>query len=461
MDCEAKSDGRSGCHKRTSLAAIGVLAAMVSVTFAADGRRRPTALMSRDFFEGKQLFEKSWTPGEPSRFGGDGLGPLYNEDSCVACHHQGGTGGGGPIERNVLMLTAIVGSAQATLPARVFQGEMEDLHPGFRNRASIVLHRHATDPELEARLNNIGKFTTVQSRDEIKVLRKGSRNTPAIFGAGLIDGMPAKVLRDAEKRTFPEFPEIKGRVSVLPDGRLGRFGWKAQIASLDDFVRAACSNELGLEVPGRHQASMATAQEFNASRLKLDLDEEQCNLLTNFVARLGPPAQGPDERVLPPWGYTVFQSIGCATCHTPKLGTVTGLYSDLLLHDMGERSSDSATYYGAPIAPRSTGVIADGKQPARRSGMAGPAEWRTPPLWGVASSAPYLHDGRAPTLDDAIRRHDGEAAKTATRYARLASSDRKSLLAFLNSLTVSGEHKKAAPSPRKRPVVGSAKLASS
>ena len=89
--------------------------------------------------------------------------------------------------------------------------------------------------------------------------------------------------------------------------------------------------------------------------------------------------------------------------------------------------------------------------------MAAPTEWRTPPLWGVADSAPYLHDGRADTLDDAIRRHDGEAAKTQTRYTRLASSDRKALLAFLSSLTVSAERKKSLPSSRKRAAAGSPK----
>jgi CxxC motif-containing protein (DUF1111 family) len=84
--------------------------------------------------------------------------------------------------------------------------------------------------------------------------------------------------------------------------------------------------------------------------------------------------------------------------------------------------------------------------------MAAPTEWRTPPLWGVADSAPYLHDGRANTLDDAIRRHDGEAAKTATRYTELTASDRRALLAFLNSLTVSAERNKPGASPRKRVV---------
>jgi CxxC motif-containing protein (DUF1111 family) len=443
-----------GIRGKAWLGACCVLTAMCSVILAADRRHRSNTLVPRDFFEGKELFEKSWAPGKPSPTGGDGLGPLYNEASCVGCHHLGGTGGGGANERNVLMLTAVAGSAQSLKGATVFQGEMENLHPGFRNRASIVLHRHATTAEVEERLKTIESFTAVQTREEIKVLRKGSRNTPALFGAGLIDAIPDTVLREAEKRSFPRFPEIKGRASELPGGRLGRFGWKGQIATLDDFVRAACSNELGLEVPGQHQVSLATAKEFDPSRLKLDMDEDQCELLIRFVSRLASPVRrSPDSGTAPPWGYMVFESIGCATCHAPNLGAARGLYSDLLLHDMGESSGDSGTYYGAPVSPPpSLGDLAEAKEQARRSGMATPTEWRTPPLWGVADSAPYLHDGRANTLDDAIRRHDGEAAKASTRYTRLASSDRRALLAFLNSLTVSAERKKPVASPRKRVV---------
>jgi CxxC motif-containing protein (DUF1111 family) len=150
----------------------------------------------------------------------------------------------------------------------------------------------------------------------------------------------------------------------------------------------------------------------------------------------------------------VFETVGCATCHAPQLATATGLYSDLLLHDMGESSSDSATYYGAPIAAPTPGDVAKATPPAQRSGMAERTEWRTPPLWGVADSAPYMHDGRADTLDDAIRRHDGEAAKTMTRYTRVDSRDRKALLRFLSSLTVSAERKKPIPNPRTRRVGG-------
>jgi len=444
-----------GIRGKAWLGACCVLMAMCSVILAGDRRHRSSASIPRDVYEGKALFEKSWEPGQPSPTGGDGLGPLYNETSCVGCHQQGGTGGGGDNTHNVQMVTVVAGSVQSLNGAKLFQGELEDLHPGFRNRASVVLHQHATTRELRKQLNEVGYVTAVQTRDEIKLLRTASRNTPAIFGAGLIDAIPDQVLREAEKRTFSDFPEIKGRVSGLPDGRFGRFGWKGQIASLDDFVRAACSNELGLEVPGQHQASMATAKEFDPSKLKLDLDEDQLEALTGFVSRLAPPVRVPNGRTLPQWGYTVFESIGCATCHAPSLGAATGLYSDLLLHDMGESSSDSGTYYGTPIAPPpSSGDLADAREQARRSGMAAPTEWRTPPLWGVADSAPYLHDGQAPSLDVAIRRHGGEAAKTTTRYTRLASSDRRALLGFLSSLTVSAERKKPVASPRNRVVSG-------
>jgi CxxC motif-containing protein (DUF1111 family) len=425
----------------------GVLTTLAALALGADRGREPRRLISRDVFEGKALFEKTWQPGAPSPSGGDGLGPLYNETSCVACHHQGGTGGGGENSRNVLLVTAVAAKALPAVREKPFHGSLEDLHPAFHGKASIVLHRHATKPEIQARLSQVETFNEVRTGDQTLALRHARRNTPALFGAGLIDAIPQEVLRAAEKNRSPNFPEIRGRTSELPDGRLGRFGWKAQIASLDDFVRAACSNELGLEVPGHHQASLPPVSDFDLSQPALDLDEAQCALLTGFVRRLAPPVRrSPGGRTVPPWGYSVFESIGCARCHAPQLGNVSGIFSDLLLHDMGEASSDAATYYGSPPGPR-LDDLAKTKSLTPPSGMSSATEWRTAPLWGVADSAPYLHDGRADTLDEAIRLHGGEATKTTTRYARLASSDRKALLSFLASLTVSPH-----PKPRKPPL---------
>jgi CxxC motif-containing protein (DUF1111 family) len=446
----------------TYIGSVVVLLAICTLVLGADRSHRSRSLMDREEFEGRELFVKVWEPGKPSAAGGDGLGPLYNERSCVGCHHLGGTGGGGGNERNVILLTALAEPPKPDEGTRVFQGELEQLHPGFRNRQNVVIHHHAVSRDDESRLAAIRVYSAVQTRDEMVALRKSSRNTPALFGAGLIDGVPDAAILEAEKRRFAAFPEIKGRVSRLPGGRLGRFGWKGQTARLNDFVLAACSNELGLEVPGRHQVSLAAAKEFDPATLKLDLTAEETARLTAFVANLPPPVRPIRESTLPPWGYMVFERIGCATCHSPRLGRVNGLYSDLLLHDLGDRVLDFGAY-GGSANPAGVKDLAERTAPARSSGEAGPTEWRTPPLWGVADSAPYLHDGRASTLDEAIRLHGGEAEATSERYRKLDGRDRRDLLSLLQSLTVSrtshkvatrtraAEKKKPKPSPPCRP----------
>jgi cytochrome c peroxidase len=107
--------------------------------------------------------------------------------------------------------------------------------------------------------------------------------------------------------------------------------------------------------------------------------------------------------------------MGCANCHVPRLGDVDALYSDLLLHDMGNALAGGGSYFESSESPKST-------------------EWRTPPLWGVADSAPYLHDGRAPTLEAAIRMHGGRGTEARERFAQASPSEQKRLLAFLRTL---------------------------
>jgi len=436
---------------RIWLEASVLLAVTCSIAVGADHGRRSHATVSKEYFEARQLFVKIWEPGVASRAGGDGLGPLYNESSCVGCHHLGGTGGAGGNDRNVVILSAFAGPPTAEKGKNVFQGELEDLHPGFRNHTSVVLHNHAIALSDEARLSTMKTYTTVQTREELIELRSSERNTPALFGAGLIDAIPDSSLLEAEKRQFSKFPEIKGRVSRLRDGRLGRFGWKGQTARLRDFVLAACSNELGLEVPGHHQASLAAAKEFDPSKLHLDMDEQECDLLVEFVRSLPRPIlRAPRDNTVPPWGYTVFETVGCATCHAPRLGSVNGLYSDLLLHDLGDRISASGGY-GSSAAPGSFVDRSKVKDRVPSSGEATPTEWRTTPLWGVADSAPYLHNGRASTLDEAIRLHGGEAAATSERYTKLSAVNRKTLLAFLQSLSVSPTLRKPKANVAKRP----------
>jgi CxxC motif-containing protein (DUF1111 family) len=195
---------------------------------------------------------------------------------------------------------------------------------------------------------------------------------------------------------------------------------------LVEFVRAACANELGLGNPGQAQPQPLGYPAYQTVRFDLTLG--QCDELTEFIRSLPRPIERiPADRedvANVKGGRSLFGSVGCADCHTPDVGSVRGLYSDLLLHEMGEDLEGGGDYNDRPLEDP---TFSPGSGPL-------PAEWRTPPLWGVARSAPYLHDGRAPTLEEAIRLHGGQGKDSAERFANLAPYERNQLLAFLKTL---------------------------
>src|SRR5262249_20997910 len=228
---------------------------------------------------------------------------------------------------------------------------------------------------------------------------------------------------------------VKGRVARLKDGRAGRFGWKASVASLREFTLQACSSELGLEVPGFARAAPPWKSDYKAPGI--DLTREQCDTLTGFVASLPRPGVRPADSTEQAGeieqGRKLFASTGCAACHRPKLGDVDGIYSDLLLHDMGSELSDSGSYtvIEAEIASK------DKSDPKASAGPGRPAnerEWRTPPLWGLRDSAPYLHDGRAGTVADAVALHGGEGRTASEAFRGLSPRERQQVELFLQTL---------------------------
>ena len=394
---------------------------------------------------GKVLFAKDWAPNDPKSPGGDGLGPVYNETSCVACHGQGAPGGAGPGNKNVVLVTAsLTGPDKAK--------DLDQIHPGFRNGRSTVLHRYGTDPRygswrrrlydsgrddspnagedtVDARIRGAQRQTAPDQRlhDRSISLRPvdgvnltvSQRNTPALFGAGRIDAIPSDVLAAVAAH---QPAEIRGKVSRTPDGRVGRFGWKAQIASLSEFIRAACANELGLEVPGHSQAASPLAPSQKAKGL--DMTEAECDDLVAYLRALPAPVAidpfGPQGAQGIREGRRLFADVGCSDCHVPTIGNVRGIYSDLLLHDLGPSLGDSGSYYGneGPISP----------------GAATAQEWRTPPLWGYRDSGPYLHDGRAEDLEEVVALHSGQAHGSTRRFFALSAQDRFQIEAFLKSL---------------------------
>jgi len=383
---------------------------------------------------GKVLFEHEWTPGDPLANGGDGLGPVFNANSCVACHRQGGAGGSGPFETNVNIFTIRPESGMLSHGVKSRQGVVhaQAVRPEFQESFWHVHPSLANAPTLNLTPLGAGGVRGVNFPQGINL---SQRKTPALFGAKLIDEIPDRDIIANERierlQWGLETPKERGkvpvgRVSRMADGRIGRFGWKGQTVSLSEFVRAACANELGLGNPGQAQPQPLG----NPSYLSVgnDLTLAQCDQLTEFINSLPRPIertpQDPDAVRNVNAGSSLFRTVGCADCHTPDVGSVRGLYSDLLLHEMGEDLEGGGNYNDRPL-----------EDPAFTPGSGPmPAEWRTPPLWGVARSAPYLHDGRAQTLEDAIRLHGGQGSGSATRFNNLSANERGQLVAFLKTL---------------------------
>src|SRR5262249_27869616 len=153
--------------------------------------------------------------------------------------------------------------------------------------------------------------------------------------------------------------------------------------------------ELGLGNPNQAQPRPLSNPGYTPRGL--DLTQEQCDQITSFVASLPQPVERPACDPDATAGKKLFSTIGCADCHTPNVGSVEGIYSDLLLHRMGAEMVGAGAYYEV-VVPIPDSDPSAGPQPS---------EWRTPPLWGVADSVPYMHDGRAKTLEEAIKFHGG------------------------------------------------------
>ena len=219
-------------------------------------------------------------------------------------------------------------------------------------------------------------------------------------------------------------------------------------------------------VPGHDQAVVPYKPDYRSPGL--DMNERECDALVAFIASLPSPVQTkPSHEAHAEYlreGERLFVETGCAACHLPNLGEVRGIYSDLLLHDMGPALADIGLYESGgpdldvvaatPVteppdieeetaetqAVAADGTNPDGKSPdnpPRKSAFRGPrrSEWRTPPLWGIRDSGPYLHHGGAETIPDAVALHGGEALPIANRFFKLSQEQRQQLVGFLKSLT--------------------------
>lgn len=348
-----------------------------------------------DFVEGRDAFREREEPA-------GGLGPIFNDVSCVACHNAGGIGG----------------ASRRTVTR--FGLTIDGVFDPLESLGGSLLQERAIDPALREiippQANTIAR-----------------RVTTPLFGAGLIEAIPDATIALGTTRAKPA--GIAGKVSVVRDvagdqDRIGRFGWKAQQATLLAFAGDAYRNEMGItnrffpeeNAPNGNTGLLARFDRAPELEDKVDPTDGKSDVdrVAEFMQLLAPPTRLALNASAQA-GERLFAAIDCASCHTPTMTTgrhavaalsekPVALYSDLLLHDMGS--------LGDGIA----------------QGSAGPREMRTAPLWGLRLRPALLHDGRAGTAEDAIRAHDGEAAGSRNKFSQLSDTERRQLLDFLSTL---------------------------
>lgn len=328
------------------------------------------------FLRGMKVFDRDVTLS-------GGLGPKFNGDGCRSCHSLPKLGGAGAMDVNVIR--------HGTVASNVFTAPS----------VGTILHKLNVDP-------------SVRNEPQAGVNVFEHRQTPHVFGLGLIEDIPEATIIAQADEADANSDGISGRAHVLTDLRLGRFGWKANVPNVDEFVRDALSNELGVSVPVQSGLTFGFTSDADTAA-DPEISVSDIEDLALFLKLMSAPPRSSTDPAAEATGEAVFSSVGCHKCHTPQLTSqnngAVNLYSDLLLHD---------------VAPVGFEGIEDGSATMR--------EFRTPPLWGLADSAPYMHDGRSSTVEEAIAAHEGEAQSVVSAYEALSLQDKTALLAFLNSL---------------------------
>jgi CxxC motif-containing protein (DUF1111 family) len=414
---------------------------------------------SMDFAAGRSLFKKLWIAAPTATTSSDGLGPLYNARSCFQCHLNAGRGQvPRPQQRAVSLFMRLSIPAQNARDRQALKTHQQSVipepHYGTQFQTFAVTGLPA-EGELQIRYTEVdiqlagGETVRLQQPEyQLKNLHFGPlhpqtqmspRLAPSLFGTGQL----AKISEQAILQYSDPNDQDKNGISGKPNRvwsrtfkqvMLGRFGYKAGVARLDEQNQRAFVGDLGISTPlfpqawgdcTPHQAICRNAPHGYDAQQALEAPKKVTDAVLYYVSHLTLPKQPstPSTDVIA--GQQHFIQAGCVACHRPSFQLddaasnqkTIAPYSDLLLHDMGEGLADH-----------------------RPEGDANGQEWRTTPLWGIGLTERinghhyYLHDGRATTLQQAILWHGGEAKKAHNYYVKLAKKERQQLLQFLGTL---------------------------
>lgn len=413
--------------------------------FAKPLKNLPTTSL-RDFTFGNKMFNTKWVTAPASVTSLDGLGPTFNRMSCAACHFKDGRGRpprslDEPM-KSMLVRLSVTDPDGTTAPHPAYGGQLNDrgIHGVPAEGKAQIFY-----DEIKGEYPDGTPYTLRKPNYKFIEMAFGElgdnalfspRVAPAVHGMGLLDAIPEETIL---KRADPDDTDgdgISGRPNyvwdVINDKKsLGRYGWKANVATLDEQDAGAALGDMGITTSLFPDENCPPAQKECAAAPKgdtVDMSDKQLEKMTFYVSTLAVPARRDLENPAVIAGARLFERAKCTTCHTPK--TKTGSYkiealanqeiqpfTDLLLHDMGDALADN-----------------------RPDGEATGNEWRTPPLWGIGlvktvnKHTNFLHDGRARNLEEAILWHGGEAEKSKQVFKAMKKEEREALITFLNSL---------------------------
>jgi len=401
------------------------------------------------FILGRSFFTIPWVEAPSATTARDGLGPLFNANTCISCHPKNGRG---------TLLTKSNKASRALVARLSIPSNNSDEHKMLVKKAGFVpepvygaqisingVHDVPFEARPEVKFEQVkvtfpdGEVDTIL-KPQYKLIDKNYgelakdtavtyRIAPSLHGLGLLEQISNEdILANADE--FDKNGDgISGKANMVyspltKKEELGKYTWKASTATVIEQIAGAAHNDMGLTTSFFQVENCTSSQklcnEAPKARDLLDITDMRLSAIDYYIKSIKSYRPKNDESFKE--GLEIFDSVSCSSCHIKSFETKSGFkvepYSDLLLHDMGEGLSDGRSEF-----------------------KASENEWRTAPLWGLAlhekitgKKPRLLHDGRARNFQEAILWHGGEASASKEAYMNLPKEKREKLLNFLERL---------------------------
>ena len=408
------------------------------------------------FMLGKSFFTIPWVEAPAATTARDGLGPLFNANTCISCHPKNSRASlfnknHKPSRAYVTRLSIPSNNSKQHQEMSKYSGFVEE--PNYGGQISIngvhnlnfeaqpiikykkvqVTYPDGTKVTLKQPQDGLkNKLRDLQYGEIHKDVSITNRLAPALVGLGLLEQLSDEQILENQDINDTNNDGISGKANIVyspkhSDFRIGRYTYKASAPSVFHQSAAAANNDMSLTnlfFPNENCTKMQKeckdapkGRSFDEESF-FDLPTARLNAITFYISSL----KIPKSIITQKNGEKLFESIGCVKCHTPSFTLENGYkikpFSDLLLHDMGEGLSDGRSEFKAT-----------------------PREWRTAPLWGIGKyklatnkEPELLHDGRAKTIEEAILWHGGEAKEIKNNFMSLSAQNRQSLIDYIKEL---------------------------